>query len=168
VDLVPLVQSTVAVVRLGTQGPVLVLDAPDRRLLVEGDATRLEQVLVNLLNNAIQYAPHSERIDVRLREEENAAELQVQDYGPGIRPADLPHVFTRFYQVTRSELYKGRGLGLGLYITKELVTLHGGTIAVESHEGAGTLFIIRLPLMESAESVPVALAWEQGATTGAE
>jgi two-component system, chemotaxis family, CheB/CheR fusion protein len=166
VDLVPLVRRTVAAVRLNTHEPVLAFAAPDRRLLVRGDATRLEQVLVNLLNNAIQYAPQSKRIEVRLLGGEQDVELHVQDYGPGIPLADLPHVFSRLYQVTRSDEHAGSGLGLGLYLTKELVTLHGGTIAVESHEGVGTLFTIRLPLMETAKGMSRAPDRELGARTG--
>ena len=119
-------------------------DAP---LRVNGDAGRLEQVLLNLLTNAITYAPGTERIDVRLRRAGGEAEIQVEDYGQGIAAADLPNVFARFYQAPGSAQQSRRGLGLGLFITHELVVAHGGTIAVASTEGQGSTFTIRLPLL---------------------
>ncbi len=132
------------------------LDTADAPLYVSGDTMRLEQVLLNLLNNAVTYARQSDRIDVRLRRVDNKAELQVQDYGKGIPEADLPHLFSRYYQVARNDQQAKSGLGLGLYIAHELVTAHGGQITVESTEGQGTTFTIRLPLL--AESADVAEA----------
>lgn len=72
--------------------------------------------------------------------------LDVQDYGPGIAAADLPRLFSRFYQVARDDHDTNTGLGLGLFIAQELVTAHGGTIDVVSTEGQGTTFTVRLPL----------------------
>lgn len=120
-------------------------------LLVNGDAERLEQVLLNLLTNAITYAPNTERIDLWLRRAGDVAEIEVQDYGHGIAAADLPHLFSRFYQVARPDRPAQRGLGLGLFIAKEIVTAHGGTIAVASVEGEGTTFTVRLPLPRDVE-----------------
>ena len=77
------------------------LERPNTPIFVAGDAARLEQVLLNLLTNAITYAPHSEFIDVRLRRAGGEAELRVRDYGAGIPATDLPHIFSRFYQVER-------------------------------------------------------------------
>jgi two-component system CheB/CheR fusion protein len=122
------------------------LVVPDQILLVQGDAIRLEQIVFNLLMNAIFYAPNSPRIDVRLRQESsnNAVELQVQDYGPGIPSEKFAHLFTAFYQVEQSEL-RERGLGLGLFIASELVKAHGGTISVSSQVEVGTTFTVMLP-----------------------
>jgi two-component system, chemotaxis family, CheB/CheR fusion protein len=147
VDLVPHVRRTVAGVKLATAARSVVLDVKVGSLLVMGDASRLEQILLNLLNNAIQHAAHAERIEVRLRQVNDAAELQVQDDGPGIPPHELPKIFSRYYQVARLDQQLQTGLGLGLYITKELVTLHGGTIDVESQEGVGTRFTVKLPTL---------------------
>src|SRR5579871_6773625 len=123
------------------------LEVQTNPLSVSGDTGRLEQILLNLLNNAMTYAPQSKQIDVRVRQVENEAEVQVQDYGQGIPQADLPHLFSRFYQAARSDRQTKRGLGLGLYIVRELVTAHNGRISVDSSEGKGTTFTIRLPLL---------------------
>jgi two-component system CheB/CheR fusion protein len=123
--------------------------APDQILLVQGDAVRLEQIVYNLLTNAIFYAPNNPRIDVRLRQESdtNSVELQVQDYGPGIPSNKFAHLFTEFYQIDHAELHE-RGLGLGLYIASELVKAHGGTISVSSQVEVGTTFAVRLPRLQ--------------------
>jgi two-component system CheB/CheR fusion protein len=124
-------------------------------LLVNGDAARLEQAVLNLLTNAITYAPDSARIDVRLCRVDGTAvdgtpvavaEIHVQDNGKGIAAKDLSEVFTRFYQVSKGNPLPAQGLGLGLFITREIVEAHGGTISVISAEGKGATFIIRLPL----------------------
>jgi two-component system CheB/CheR fusion protein len=149
-----LVAQMIEIAQMQTTDKVIALDVADAPLYVQGDAGRLEQVLLNLLNNAISHAPQSERIDVRLRRVDNEAEIQVQDYGKGIPAADLPHLFFRFYQAVRSDQRSSRGLGLGLYIAHELVTAHGGQITAASEEGKGTTFTIRLPLLP-AEEAPV-------------
>ncbi len=79
------------------------------------------------------------------------AEIDVQDYGQGIAAKDLPEVFTRFYQVSRGTPLPTQGLGLGLFITRQIVEAHGGTISVVSTRGAGATFTIRLPLLERKE-----------------
>jgi two-component system, chemotaxis family, CheB/CheR fusion protein len=89
------------------------------------------------------------RIEVRLRREEGEATLEVQDYGPGIPAADLPHLFDRFYQAVQRTAQDG--LGMGLFITRELVRAHGGAIEVRSSEGAGATFTVRLPLLAPPE-----------------
>lgn len=142
------VEQAAEVGRQMTDLPIhLELAADDPR--VNGDAGRLEQVLLNLLINAITHARGTDRIDVRLRREETNAVLEVQDYGSGIAPGDLPNLFSRFFQVVRVSADTTRGLGLGLYIVRELVTAHGGTIEVLSSEGQGSTFTIRLPLLSS-------------------
>jgi two-component system CheB/CheR fusion protein len=149
-DLTALVPQVMEVAQLQAQRKTLALDAPTEPVMVEGDAVRIEQALLNLVINAIKYAPETRRIDVRLRTVDNTAEIQVEDYGPGIPEADLPHLFTRFYQVGRENGQSQGGLGLGLFITQQLVTAHGGTLAVRSYQGKGTCFTIQLPLLEAA------------------
>jgi two-component system CheB/CheR fusion protein len=140
------VEQAVEMARQLTDLPIS-LELAETALRVNGDAGRLEQVLLNLLNNAITHARGTDRIDVRLRRIGTEAEIQVRDYGCGIPRADLPNLFSRFFQVSRSESAAQRGLGLGLYIVHELVTAHGGTIAAESTEAQGCTFTIRLPLL---------------------
>jgi len=113
---------------------------------VEGDAARLEQVVLNLLTNALTHAPHSERIDVRLAVADGVATIEVQDYGPGIPADQLDRIFARYYQA-RPGVARRDGLGLGLFIAQEITAAHGGTIEARSTVGAGTSFVVRLPLL---------------------
>jgi CheY-like chemotaxis protein len=112
------------------------------------DKHRLQQVINNLLTNAIKFTPEGGTIQVRLECEGSTAKLVVQDSGIGIAPELLPHVFERFKQADASTTRKYGGLGLGLTIVKHLVELHGGTVEVHSDgKGLGTTFTVRLPLM---------------------
>ncbi|MCP8969263.1 sensor histidine kinase [Ectobacillus ponti] len=110
------------------------------------DEERFEQVMMNLLNNALAHSePHS-RTTVTAAVEQQALLIQVQDEGEGIPAGDIPHVFERFYRVDKSRTRAKGGSGLGLAIVKEIVELHGGSIAVRSSPGKGTVFTIQLPL----------------------
>ena len=150
VDLVKLVRETTEAAQLEAQGQRLVINGGTESLVMDGDATRLEQIVLNLLTNVITYAPGTERIEVRLTRVGKMAELQVRDFGPGIDSAELPHIFDRYFQSasvsTHAQPSDHRGLGLGLFITKELVAAHGGTISVTSAIGEGATFMVRLPL----------------------
>jgi two-component system CheB/CheR fusion protein len=150
-NLVPLVAQAVEAARFLAAGQAIQLDATPDPILVRGDAGRLEQVLLNLLTNAIHYAPGTDRIAVRLRRTGGEAEIQVHDDGPGIAAEDLPNLFTRFYQVAHAPEGTKSGLGLGLYIAKELVTAHQGRIDVRSVPGEGTTFTVRLPVVSADE-----------------
>jgi signal transduction histidine kinase len=110
---------------------------------VLADPRRLTQVLENLVNNAIKYAPQSE-ILITIEDNEQGALLCVQDYGPGISPEYLPHIFDRFFRVP-DQAPNVHGSGLGLYICKRLILAHHGLINVESTVGKGTKFTIFLP-----------------------
>jgi two-component system CheB/CheR fusion protein len=144
-------QSVESARMLAPVGQTIEVEIADPALVVNADAMRLEQVLMNLLINAITYAPNSPRIDVRVERAGNEAVVRVQDAGQGIPAADVPHIFARFFQSTSSNArHSQRGLGLGLYITHELVAAHGGRVEVTSSQapgpGQGTTFTIRLPL----------------------
>jgi signal transduction histidine kinase len=119
---------------------------PSAPLLIEGDDVRLEQVVQNLLSNAIKYSPNGGPITVQVEHQGNQARLLVIDCGMGIPKNDQPHLFQRFYRATNADTQYISGMGIGLYVVKEIVTLHGGTVAVESREGAGSTFTIILPL----------------------
>ena len=111
---------------------------------VWGDADQLKQLALTLLDNALKYTPAGGRVTVSLNREARQAVLRVADTGIGIEPADLPHVFERFYRADRA---RGRdGTGLGLAIAKAIVGRHGGTIEVASTPGRGSTFSVRLPL----------------------
>ncbi len=148
-----IVEQAVESIQTPEPGRQITLSAPAEPLFVQGDPLRLGQIVVNLLNNAIKYAPNS-RIEVRLRRVEDEAELQVQDYGPGIAKENLGRLFTRFYQVEQGHGRRNSGLGIGLFITRELTLAHGGTISVDSKLGEGTTFTVRLPLITSEHGDP--------------
>jgi PAS domain S-box-containing protein len=115
--------------------------------MVSGDPTRLQQVVWNLLTNAIKFTPKEGKIDVILERVNSHVELTIHDSGIGISPEDLPVIFDRFRQVDSSTTRSYGGLGLGLAIVKQLVELHGGSIHAKSEgEGKGTTFTIHLPL----------------------
>src|SRR5690606_37006418 len=99
---------------------------------VLGDPSRLQQVVWNLLANAIKFTPAGGRIDVGLRQVGGSVELTVSDTGVGIRPEALPHVFDRFHQIDRSITRRFGGLGLGLSIVKNLTEAHGGAVRAAS------------------------------------
>ena len=120
---------------------------PDVQLVVDGDANRLLQVFVNLLNNAAKYTPVGGRIWVHGTIEGHEAVVHVRDTGVGI-PTDMqPRIFDLFTQVDSSKPYSQGGLGIGLSLVKNLVALHGGSVQVRSDgEGKGAAFAVRLPL----------------------
>lgn len=110
------------------------------------DRSRLAQILINLVENAIKFTPTGGSVTVRVGRAGEFAQLAVADTGEGIPPEHLPHVFERFYQVDRTMRRQHGGTGLGLAVVKSLVELHGGTVTVESQVGTGTTFWVRLPL----------------------
>jgi CheY-like chemotaxis protein len=111
------------------------------------DASRLQQVVWNLVNNAVKFTPRNGRICVGLRRSESSVQITVSDNGQGIRPDFLPHLFERFRQEDASTTRGHGGLGLGLAIVKHLVEMHGGSVTAESEgEGKGSTFFVRLPI----------------------
>jgi PAS domain S-box-containing protein len=116
-------------------------------LMIAGDELRLTQVLHNLIGNAVKYSPHGGTITVRAYRRDQMACVSVTDEGIGIPAAALPHLFERFYRAENVSGTPMGGLGIGLYVVKEVVELHGGTVAVESTEGKGSTFMLCLPLI---------------------
>ena len=120
---------------------------PDAGLWISGDRARMIQVVCNLLNNAVKFTPDGGRIEVRLQEVGSNAEIIVNDNGPGIAPAHIPQVFKLFAQGDQEISRPQGGLGLGLTLVQQLVTLHGGDISAFSKgiPGEGVDFVVRLP-----------------------
>ncbi len=147
VDLVPMVEHVVDVARVLAKGQTIHIDSASKPLVVAGDRARLEQVLLNLLLNAINHAPDTDRIDVQLQRKKNEVELSVQDGGPGIDSSQLEDIFERFSRREPEARPGTSGLGLGLYIAREIVQAHRGKIAVDSVPGEGATFTITLPLL---------------------
>lgn len=121
--------------------------------LVFGDKERLEQVFVNLLTNAIKYSPRTEKVMIHLfrDEERKEAVVSVQDFGIGIDKTHHEKIFERFYQVTDPEEKTYPGLGIGLYISGEIVARHHGRMWVESSKGKGSTFFVALPRTSQQE-----------------
>jgi signal transduction histidine kinase len=113
---------------------------------VAADPARITQLLGNLLSNAVKFTPDGGRVEVRLRKDGDQLELAVADTGVGIPAADLERIFERFYRTAIARRQAIQGTGLGLTITKAIVEAHHGTIAVDSEEGRGSTFTVRLPL----------------------
>jgi signal transduction histidine kinase/arylsulfatase A-like enzyme len=132
----------------------LKLDAPVPVPPVWADAGRIRQVLANLIRNSLTHTPSGGEIVVGVREQEDGALLTVADTGKGIAPADLEHIFERFYRVDKSRARRGGGTGLGLTIARALVREHGGTISAQSVVGEGTTFEIGLPFQTEPAPVP--------------
>jgi two-component system OmpR family sensor kinase len=110
-----------------------------------GDESRIKQVLVNLLDNAIKYSHRGGHVVISVRSDENAACLTVKDDGAGIPPNALAHVFERFYRAEKARPRGTAGAGLGLSIVEAVCRAHGGTVSVDSTEGKGTTVEVRLP-----------------------
>nr|WP_277922598.1 ATP-binding protein [Coleofasciculus sp. FACHB-1120] len=119
--------------------------------LISGDPDRLQQIIWNLLTNAIKFTPEGGQVQVYLQGDRSHVEISVSDTGKGISPDFLPYVSDRFRQADNSITRSYAGLGLGLAIVRHLVELHGGTIRAESPgEGQGSTFIVKLPLINTA------------------
>jgi K+-sensing histidine kinase KdpD len=145
-DLVELVGRVVDEVRPDLEHHTLIYEQADDRILVNGDPLRLEQVVHNLVGNAVKYSPTGGAVTVRIERQVEAALLSVSDEGLGIPAGALPQLFQRFYRAENVAAQHISGMGIGLYVVREIVTRHGGTVDVTSTEGAGSTFTVRLPL----------------------
>jgi len=162
VDLVAVAQAALDDVRpLAVTKNVQLAFSPDRQAIetVSGDAGRLEQVIWNLLANAIKFTPEGGRVDVVIARSKDHMEVRVVDTGQGISPDFLPHVFERFRQADGATTRRDTGLGLGLAIVRELIELHGGTVhAASQGVGCGATFTVRLPISAREAQVGQAAA----------
>ena len=149
--------------------------ADDKRLRLEtfvdpalgavlGDRDKLEKIVLNLVFNALKFTPSGGRVELRAEKQAEEFVLIVADTGMGISAKNLPHVFDRFWQADGSSKRKYQGVGIGLALVKELVEIQGGQVTVESQEGKGTTFTVRLPYQkaepasEPVESQPMETA----------
>jgi signal transduction histidine kinase/ActR/RegA family two-component response regulator len=150
VDLPSVVDAALAAAQLPAEGKNIRIDYVVEASLeaVSGDPGRLQQVVSNLLANAIKFTPEGGRVEVKLGRSRSHARLTVSDTGIGIDPAFLPYIFERFRQADSTSTRTQKGLGLGLAITRHLVELHGGSIEASSTgEGRGATFTVTLPLL---------------------
>jgi len=155
VDLAQASAAAVAAARAGAPAPGHEWTLELAPVLVSADPTRIDQVLANLIGNAVKFTPHGGRIRVRLAPEAGEAVLTVQDSGAGIRPELLPHIFELF----SSAPHEHGGLGIGLALVKRLVELHGGSIRADNVPGGGARFTLRLPAIPEPEPVGTRELW---------
>ena len=156
VDLAGVVANAVDTVRAGVTAKRLDLHVHvpiGERIMVTGDASRLQQVVWNLVSNAVKFTPTGGRVDIELGRAGAKAEIVVRDTGQGIAPLFRPHLFQRFRQMDASKTRQHGGLGLGLSIVKHLVEAHGGTVVGDSAGlGQGATFRVELPLLAAVEA----------------
>ena len=147
VALGPLVQASLRHVETFAQrqGVTLVVRVPDDLPPIRGDEERLDQLLLNLLHNAIKFSPHGGEVTIAADEHPDAVVVSVTDQGVGISAADQGRVFERFYKVDRARQRGQGGTGLGLAIARHIAEAHGGSIWLESVEGEGSTFSFSLP-----------------------
>lgn len=153
VSLMTAVNNAIETVRVDAvaKGVELAIDAPDQALFVEGDLLRLEQIVWNLLTNAVKFTPAGGSITIHAAKENDDVLLTVTDTGQGIAARFLPHVFEMFRQADASTSRAQSGMGIGLALVRQLVELHGGVVSAHSAgEGRGTTLAVRLP--QSVES----------------
>ena len=153
-DLVALARRVLARRQLTTERHTLTLTTTLPHLVLHVDPRRIEQVLVNLLGNAITYSPEGGPIEVSIRADDTTHEalLSVRDQGIGIPQRDLAQIFERFARAANAQAHGIGGTGLGLYLCRELIKLHGGRIWVESTEGQGSTFFVTFPLLSPPAS----------------
>jgi two-component system CheB/CheR fusion protein len=152
IDLASIVREAAEVSSVVANAPPIKFTSRPARLRIRGDAGRLEQVFLNLVANAIEHAGGSGSIDVSVRRSDGFAVVTVRDHGRGIAAEDLAALFEAYVRLGSPK--GSTGLGLGLFVAREIVAAHGGTITVTSQLGSGSTFTVRLPAMSAAAQRP--------------
>ena len=128
----------------------LVFEEPDYMDMIYGDKNRIKQVFINVIDNALKYSDPGDTVTVTASQEEDTITVVVKDTGCGIAPEDLPHVKEKFYKANATR----RGSGIGLAVVNEIVSLHGGTLELESKLGEGTQVTITFPVYGTHGQLP--------------
>jgi two-component system sensor histidine kinase KdpD len=131
----------------------LEVSIPEGTPLIRGDFVLLEQVVINLVDNAIKYSPHDSSIEIRVSSDKKRLKVSVADRGVGIPEAELPHIFDKFYRV--HSVLNTPGTGLGLSICKGIVESHGGEIWAESRSGGGAIISFSVPIAHNNTDYPL-------------
>lgn len=145
--LLPLVRDSFDTVRQIYPSHPLTVDLPEQDIVITADGTKIEQVLINFLTNAIKYSAEGSPVTVTVKKTAYKVIVSVRDVGVGIGDKHLDMIFHRYYRIQNPE-HTATGLGIGLYIAKEIIERHGGEIGVQSEEGKGSTFYFSLPLPE--------------------
>jgi signal transduction histidine kinase len=148
-DLAALARQAVADARLTAARHLIEFRDPDAPVVIVGDSVRLEQVVQNLLDNAVKYSLADGVITVCVEQRNAKAVLTISDQGIGIPEAARAQLFERFFRASNLDRRRVQGTGIGLSIVSEIVALHGGAVEVDSTEGCGSTFTVRLPLLET-------------------
>ncbi len=151
IDLRALVRRLVDETQNNVERHTVLLTDTDQPVPILGDALRLEQVLQNLIGNATKYSPQGGTISISLEQRHNTACISVSDQGIGIPLTSIPQLFQQFYRAGNAEAQQIGGMGIGLYVVKEIVTSHGGEIIVTSIEGHGSTFTVELPIQPDVQ-----------------
>ena len=130
-----------------------ILFEEDARVIINGDRERLYQVLSNFISNAIKYSPETDKIIIKTKVTGNTLKISVRDFGIGIPENNLQYIFDRFFRVQESS-YKFSGLGLGLFISAQIIERHGGKVGVTSKENKGSTFWFTIPINNSSQKLP--------------
>ena len=149
VDVGSVVKHVCDEVRPMLKGRTLKCRVPEDLPSVMGEARKLHQILVNLVNNAIKYSEPGTQITLSARGDQSAVRFEVADQGVGIRKEHMPRLFEKFYRADDPAVRRTPGTGLGLYIVRSLVTMLGGQVHARSRPGKGTVFIVTLPRAEA-------------------
>mgnify|MGYP002778686448 CR=1 FL=1 len=149
IEVVEAAHKAIAPVATGTN---ISLSMKEPLIEVSGDSSRLKQVILNLIQNAVNAGSKNVTVSVYLDKNKQDVNLEVLDDGPGMPAEALPHIFDRFYRVDGARSTRGNGSGLGLAIVKWIVQQHEGTVAVESKLGEGTVFTVVLPLLNPRQT----------------
>jgi hypothetical protein len=149
-DIATLIRRLVDELHVSQEERRIELDIPGGAILVNGDELRLEQVFVNLVQNALKYSPADSPVRIDVRTSDAVVRVSVTDFGIGIPSQDLPHLFERFYRAGNVDQQSVGGMGIGLWLVSEVVHLHGGQITVQSSEGHGSTFTVTLPLAQES------------------
>ncbi len=154
-DIIPIIKQAIADqnVTISAKGLTLQSDLPDSLPKVFVDKFRISEVLQNLIANAIEYNHEGGKLKIWVDKTEQEIVVNIQDNGQGIPPDALPHLFTKFFRVTGKLSHGSKGTGLGLYITKNIIDMHKGTIKVISEISKGSTFSFTLPLFSPPKNI---------------
>ncbi|MBB6110242.1 PAS domain S-box-containing protein [Mucilaginibacter lappiensis] len=144
-NITQIVQETIELIQYSTKTHQIVLQQPEQEIIISADKQRIEQVIVNLLSNAIKYSPYEKLVNVAISVVHNEVRVAVQDYGMGILKEHQERIFSRFYRVEELASHIS-GLGIGLYISKEIITRHHGKLWLDSEPEKGSTFFFEIPL----------------------
>ncbi|SDP99196.1 PAS domain S-box-containing protein [Mucilaginibacter sp. OK268] len=144
-NITQIVQETIELIQYSTKTHQIILQQPEQEIIISADKQRIEQVIVNLLSNAIKYSPKEKLVNVTISATPDKVKVAVQDYGMGIQKEHQERIFSRFYRVEELASHIS-GLGIGLYISKEIITRHHGKLWLDSEPEKGSTFFFEIPL----------------------